>query len=114
MAPSKKTHPHHNFIQKVKFASPTARVKYLRDAHEDQVRSICECVHNVITGVVPVKPRIVDRLKPYKHELIRLARQKGSSEKKRKLLIQKGGFLPILLGAILPVLGQLVANAFSQ
>jgi len=114
MAPSYNTHPHHNFIQKVKFASPAARVKYLHDAHEDQVRTICECAHNVITGKLPVEARIVDRLRPFKRELKRLTRRRGTSEQKRELLIQKGGFLPILLGAVLPVLGQLLASAFTE
>jgi len=104
---------HYDFIKEVKNCKSKTRNKYLSKASPAQIRSLCECVHNVYSGSVPVTSQIVEKLRPYAKDIKRLTYKRGKAECKRKYLIQKGGFLPILLGAVLPILGQLVVNAIS-
>jgi len=106
-------HAHYNFIKQVKNCKSKNRKNYLSKASLAQIRSLCECVNNVYSGSVPVSPHIIEKLRPYSKSIKRLTYKRGKAEQKRKYLIQEGGFLPILLGAVLPILGQLVANAIS-
>jgi len=102
---------HYSFIKRIKKSTPKNREKYLNKASPAEIRSLCECAHNVYSGAIPIPSKIVKRLRPHQKEIRELTFKRGKAEHKRQLLIQKGGFLPLLLGAVLPIIGQLIANA---
>ena len=110
MAPPRHICEQHEFIKKVKQSSPKSRQRYISEASPEQIRSLCECVHNVFRGRLPVSSKTIKRLRPHATEIKRIAHPRGGAENKRNLLIQHGGFLPILLGAVLPVLAQIVSS----
>ena len=58
------------------------------------VHCICDCVHNILQGNIPVTDEEKDRLKRHRHCLRELVKKK-TPDKKRKHLIQEGGFLGI-------------------
>ena len=103
-------HKHSDFIRRFHKCSPKTRERYLREASAEEVRSLCECALNVYQGNIPVKPKEVVRLKPHKETLKALSFGKGGINKKRNILIQKGGFLPLLAAAVIPLLGNLLFN----
>ena len=96
------------FLRLLHKASPKAR-KELLEKHctPDLVESICECCYNVLKGSVPLTRSQKDALRRKKQMLRQLALKK-TSLKKKKELIQKGGFLGVLLGPIVSVLSKVL------
>ena len=72
-------------------------------AGKELVHCICDCVLNVLNGNITVSEEETQRLKRHRHCLRELVKKK-TSDKKRKHLIQEGGFL----GALIPILSGLV------
>jgi len=64
----------------------------------DFVKLIIEICANILNGNLPLDKKLQDFLRTYKSKLhIITSRQKTISEKKR--IIQRGGFIPVLLTA---------------
>ena len=80
------------------------RITFLRIADDKFIRCICECVFNTLKGNVTLKRREKDRLSKYKSTLRRIATKRENWKDKRQLLVQRGGFLPYIIGPILSVL----------
>lgn len=80
------------------------RIAFLRNADDKFIRSICECVFNTLRGNVPLERREIKRLEKYKTTLRRISGKRENWRVKRKLLVQRGGFLPYIIGPILSVL----------
>ena len=80
------------------------RASFLRTADEKFIRCIHECVLNTLNGNVPLERHEKDRLSKYKTTLRRIVAKRGNWKSKRKLVIQRGGFLPYIIGPILSVL----------
>jgi hypothetical protein len=77
---------------------------FLRIADDKFIRCICECVFNTLKGNVILKRREKDQLSKYKSTLRRIARKRENWKDKRQLLVQRGGFLPYIIGPILSAL----------
>ena len=82
--------------------------RIIDDRGMDLVRCICDCVLNVLRGNIPVKDEEKKRLEKYKDCLRELVKKK-TSDKKRKHLIQEGGFF----GALIPILVGLVGKLYT-
>lgn len=80
------------------------RAALLRTADHKFIRCICECVVNTLKGNVPLEHREKERLSKYKTTLRRIAAKQGNWKAKRKLVLQRGGFLPYIIGPILSAL----------
>lgn len=80
------------------------RASFLRGADDKFIRCICECVFNTLRGNVPLEPSEKNRLTKYKTTLRRVAAKRGNWKNKRKLLVQRGGFLPYIIVPILTAL----------
>ena len=63
---------------------------YYKVADDALVRTICECVLNVLKGTVPVSKPTKKKLLVHKKPLIALAEKSTPLEKKKKLLVQYG------------------------
>lgn len=87
-------------------ASPAKRKKILKAANFDLIKSIIECIENVLKGNVKLKKKFLTKLKKYKTVLHRILNSGKKWTHKKKVIIQSGGaFLPTLLA---PVVGLLV------
>ena len=80
----------------------------LQSADPALIKAICECALNVVKGNIPLTPTQKRRLSPHKNTLRSLADRKKSLKTKKRILIQKGGFLPLLLKAIVPTIASLL------
>ena len=89
-------------------SKPNARKAILQNADPDLIKSICECSYNVLEGNVPLNNKEKNKLKKYKNTLRYLVK-KGPSLKQRKkrIIVQKGGFLTALLA---PILGGILST----
>jgi hypothetical protein len=81
----------------------------MKEASPDLVNALCECSLNVLKGRVPLTTSQKKQLTRHKRDLRELAR-KGTSLKKKKQILQKGGFLGLLLKPALGLLGGLLGK----
>ena len=89
-------------------SSSKRRKAILKHAHKELITCLCECALNVLKGRVPLSPTQKKKLTRHKKHLRALADKKSSHAKRKRLLVQKGGFLGSLLAAILGTLGGLL------
>lgn len=95
---------HIAFLKYVASASPQERKKILEGATREQLTALCEVTLNVAKKNIQVPTCVKDKLCKH-HKVIRLiSDRKSSLIKKKRALIQKGGFLPVLLRTALPFL----------
>jgi len=72
------------------------------------VHCICDCIHNILQGNIPVDEDELEILKRHKECLRKLVKKK-TSDREKKRLIQEGGFL----GSLIPTLVGLVGKLFT-
>jgi len=82
-----------------------AKRDYVRKCDKEFLDCISECAKNVVKGNVPLTNRQKTRLRRSRNELRALS-VKTSLRKKRRIL-QKGGFLTALLPPVLGILSSL-------
>ena len=82
----------------------------IQNASKEQIYSICEIVLNILNGNLKVSDK--NKLSK-KRKLLRKIIQKSSLKKKR-YLIQKGGFLEILIPSIVSGLASIISNIISE
>ena len=83
------------------------RIEILRKGGKNIKLCLSECALNILKGNVPLNKRQFSNLKKHKKKLQDLSK-KSISNKKSQHIVQKGGFLPLLLS---PVLGALASAA---
>ena len=86
------------------------RIFLIQNASKEQIYSICEIVLNILNGNLKVSDK--NKLSK-KRKLLRKIIQKSSLKKKR-YLIQKGGFLEILIPSIVSGLASIISNIISE
>ena len=74
---------------------------------QDLTKAICECSLNVLNGHVKLSPPQLSKLKKHKKKL-RILANKSIPISRKKAVVQQGGFIAPLLGAVLPVLASLL------
>lgn len=74
---------------------------------------LSEIAKNILKGVIKVPKKKLKALKLYKNDLRKIAKHKNSV-KIKKVLIQKGGFLPLLLKPALTLLASVVASKIMK
>ena len=94
----------HDFLKLLAKCTPAQRKAILRTADDSLVKTICECVLNVLKETVPVSKPAKRKLLKHKKSLTSLAEKSTPLHKKKKILVQKGGnFLSVLLPPVLRV-----------
>ena len=96
-------------LKRIQKLGDAARRSYVKKANKEFVECICECAKNVIKGNVPLKDCHLKRLRKEKKNLRALSLKKTPLRKKRRIL-QKGGFLGALLTPVLSLLGGLLTG----
>jgi hypothetical protein len=91
-------------------ARPDLRKALLKLADEGLIKAICECADNTLKGHVKLNPRQKKNLSRHKHILRRLAKPGETWKKKKRIIVQSGGFM---LPLIAPVLGTFLASLIS-
>lgn len=106
----KSLYPHKPFLKSVSIAAPLERQKLIKKATRQQLRCLQEATLNVANGNIQVRPKDRLRLIPYVKPIKQVLAKSGSFKSKKRILVQKGGFLPIVLRAILPILASQLLN----
>ena len=99
----------HDFLKLLVKCTPAQRKAILKAADDALVRTICECVFNVLKETVPVSKPAKRKLLKHKKALTALAEKSTPLNKKKQILVQHGGnFLSVLLPPVLRVLSSLL------
>ena len=99
----------HDFLKVLVKCTPTQHKAILKVADDTLVRTICECILNVLKETVPVSKPTKRKLLAHKKSLIVLTKKSRMIESKKKILVQHGGnFLSVLLPPVLRVLSSIL------
>lgn len=102
---------HTDILRALYHLNEEQRKALLQKADPSLVRYICECALNVLQGNVPLSKGHKSRLRKHVNVLRKLANPAETFTKKKKIIIQRGGFLPVLLA---PLIGTILANLVSK
>ena len=104
---SQRLKEHSNIFKHLYHLNHERRNKWIKK-HLDKelILYLCECTKNLLKGYIPISSKKKQELAKNRKELRLLANKKVSIKKKRKI-IQQGGFLACLLGPIVSVLSSL-------
>lgn len=95
----------------LKDANPRLRKSILKNCNFSTIKAIQEIAHNIMIGNHRVTPECYKSLKRYKKDLRKFTCSKASGCSKRKLVVQKGGFVPLLLSSILSgIIGKILST----
>lgn len=101
----------YHYLHVLKDAKPQARRALLSSASDELIKVIVECAINTLNGNHKLSTDKKTKLSKFKTKLRTLVNPKISFKRKRKLLVQKGGFIVPLLTSILSiVIGALITN----
>jgi len=92
----------------LKAVDPKLRKAIIANCNHDTLKSIRQCVLNVLLGNIPLSACTKRKLKKYKNSIRKDADKSISFSAKRFFIGQRGGFLLPLLSAILPTLAGLI------
>lgn len=105
----KRLKDHKHILHVLKTCNPVIRKSILKSANPELIKTLCEICINTLNGNAKISPNCKKSLKSYKNPLRKLISPRVGLKTKKKILIQKGGFLPALLGAVLSgVIGNLI------
>lgn len=91
----------------------SSRQKLLQSCPCDVIKVIKAIAKNTLKGHIHLTPKQKQKLKKYKREVRRIA-GKLSTNRAKRVLIQKGGLLPGLLVPAISILANLVANRLAK
>lgn len=95
----------------LKDATPKLRKSIFKNCPFSTIKSIEEIAHNVLRGNHKVSPTCYNALKKYKKELRNLTCSNSSQCSKRKIVVQKGGFVPFLISSVLSgIIGKVLST----
>lgn len=89
-------------------APPAYRKKMIQEAPKEVIQCVGECCSNVLKGNVPLTPSQKTKCRSKRQHLRQLADKKVSIQKKKRILNQKGGFLPLI--ALAPLIAKAAAG----
>jgi hypothetical protein len=96
----------------LKSAEPKLRKALLKAVPPQVIETIAEIAHNILRGNVPLSEKQRKKIEPFKKVIRKIASNCVSCKKKRKLLIQKGGFLGVIISSLLAsIVGELLHTA---
>jgi hypothetical protein len=96
-------------LRRIHRLGDNAKRQLIKNCDRQLIECFCECSKNILKGNVPLKPAQLRKSRREKQSLRALALKKTSLKKKRKIL-QKGGFLGALLTPALSILGNIIAG----
>ena len=90
-------------------AKPSLRKAIITKASPELIRCICDCALDVLHRNIAITPHCKRKLSQHKTSLKKLTDKKVSLNTKRKIL-QQGGFLPLILSALTPLVGKIIGG----
>jgi hypothetical protein len=102
------------FLQNLVKCGKGKRKCLINSASTDNINAISEAALNTLRGNIPLNKRQKSKLKKYKSKIRSLAKRRLSTKKRKLLLVQEGGVLPVLLAPLLSILAGVASKAVSS
>ena len=90
------------------------RNSIILNSDNDFILTIIECMLNIMNGNVNLNDENFKILKPYNKTFKKLIKKKISLSNKRKIIVQKGGFLQFLIPAIISAVGSIASAIITK
>jgi len=100
------------FLKLLLLADRKIQKKLIQNSNKEQIYCICEIILNLLKGKIPISDDVFKLLNKEKKLLRKIV--KKSSLKNKKYLIQKGGFLQILLPTVISALSSIIGEIVKQ
>jgi hypothetical protein len=102
------------FLSLIAKSPKKLRNSIIKGCNKDHIHSIIECVLNITNGNVQLDEATFNKLKPYSRVFNKILDRNTDLKTKKKIIIQKGGFLPILIGAIVSGIASIISAAITK
>ena len=96
-----------SFIKLLSQAKPCMTKQYIKHASKDQLSCLLDCCLNVLKGNVRLTSNQLRSLRRHKKNLLNVVK-KSTSDKKRRQILQRGGFLGAILKPVIGTIGSLL------
>jgi hypothetical protein len=94
---------------------PNLRKKVLLNLGDDCLyKALNEIAINTVKNKVPLTLKLKKKLRPYKSKIQKLACYTKDRRNKKRLIVQSGGFLPLLLPAVVTALGGILPEIIKK
>ena len=100
-------------LEKIANSSGEKRIKLILEAKNCVINAISEIAKNCLIGNIELKKCNFKKLEKYK-EILRKISKKISLKVRRNLIIQDGGFLPLLIKPTLSLIAGIVGQQISK
>ena len=77
--------------------------KMIERLSDDTINALCDCASDIKQGNVPLTTKHFKSLKPF-HKQIKTLSRKSTSRKRKRQILQSGGFLGFLLKPLAQIL----------
>ena len=105
-------------MRKLAKSNPTTRLEIIKNSDACFLKILVELAKNVLKGNVKLSSTQLRKLKPHVHTMLKLTRTPKKSEhpsrSQKGVLETQGGFLPIILPALISALGTVAGKAVSK
>jgi hypothetical protein len=109
----KRLHRNITLLDVLSKATKAQRDALINTATNDQLQCICDCATNILNENIPISDNQYKKLRRFQNQ-IRYISNSDDNIANKKLVIQKGGFLPVLLTPILSIAASLLAEAIAN
>ena len=92
---------------------PALRKKYIKTCSPKFIHQLCECVQNLLKGIVPLQMKHLKCLQRYKQSLRDLT-LKRTSVATRKKILQRGGFSGFLVKPLISGIASLIVGLIAN
>jgi len=104
----KRIRSNYHALQVLKMADPKLRKAILANCKSEVVNTLSECSLNLLRGNVKMTQCEKRKLRKHRVHLSKLADKRMSLTSKKKAIVQRGGFLLPLLGAVLSTIASII------
>jgi len=102
-------------LKKLSKANKKQQCIIVKTSDVDFVKCLCECAYNILKGNISINLNEKIVLSKYKNILRKLIDKKISLDQKKKCLItQKGGIIPLIISPILAAIASLAVDLIKQ
>ena len=111
--PSKAVQRHLPTIALLSQCPPCVIKRFIKQSDPQLLKAISECSRNILAGNINLSDEEFKKLKRFKRHLREVSAKK-TSQKKKKELIQKGGFLQALIAPLIGLLGSVISGVIAK
>ena len=109
-----RTRSNYHRLETLKHARPKLRRAIIANGDKELLNSLSECALGVLSGNVKLSDCKKRTSRKYKRQLRTIVDKRVPLASKKKLIIQRGGFIVPLLTAVMPALATFLYDQFKS